>query len=188
VVTTDKNAVMRVDAATGDRMTVSDKTTGGGPRFSGASGIAVQLDGTLLVTNLSAVTYNVCYGVIDVVLWCLERAPSVMRVDPASGRRMVESGDGLAVFYGTRYSEFRQITPYAGRTGHGRSFAYPGPGVVAVESPDSFVVGVGSKVVRVQTATGQRKVLADITPLQSEGLTGARPQPFTAPAVRPATK
>ena len=71
LVVTDRElrAVVRVDPVSGNRTIVSDATTGTGPPFVSPTGIAVEADGALVVT--------------DSVL--------VVRVDPTTGDRTIVS-------------------------------------------------------------------------------------------------
>lgn len=64
-------SIFRVDPVSGDRMIVSDDTTGSGPGLSEPRGLAVEADGSLVMTDI----YH--YGVI--------------RVDPVTGDQMVVS-------------------------------------------------------------------------------------------------
>jgi streptogramin lyase len=68
-----RRAVLRVNPRTGERLVVSDDTTGSGPRFEAPTGLAIAANGSLLVTD---------GGVVD----------SVVRVHPVSGRRTLVSG------------------------------------------------------------------------------------------------
>jgi sugar lactone lactonase YvrE len=66
-------AVVRVDPVSGDRTTVSDSTTGRGPRLDFLQGIAVEATGQLVVTGFVPFQW------------------SVGRVNPVSGRRTIVS-------------------------------------------------------------------------------------------------
>ncbi len=149
VVVTDLvlDAVVHVDTATGDRMIVSDAATGTGPPLTRAMAIDAALDPTFCVF--------VCPSELCGI--CLLPAPSLVSVDPASGDRTRVSGGGSCVVV----SVSSCLTPFFGRRGGGPDF-FEMTGV-AVESPRSYLVADGDgTVMRVNSVTGRRRVLADL--------------------------
>ncbi len=65
--------IFRVDPVTGDRIIVSDDTTGSGPGLSGSIDLVVEADGSIAALDL----------------W----RKAVVRIDPVSGDRMIVSDD-----------------------------------------------------------------------------------------------
>jgi hypothetical protein len=80
-------AIFRVDLLSGDRSILSDANHGDGPNFTLPTGIAVDRDGTLIVTNAGLET---------------GKGAAVMAVDPVTGDRKIISdeqrGSGPSLF------------------------------------------------------------------------------------------
>jgi hypothetical protein len=72
------HGLVLVDPATGNRTIISDNSTGTGPTFNTTEGVAIEPDGDLLVTDLTA-------GGLG---------SRVIRVNPTTGDRTVISGPG----------------------------------------------------------------------------------------------
>ena len=152
------DAVVRVDPATGNRTSVADATTGHGPALTRAMAIDAAPDGRLVVAEVPFdPTFCVYLCPSELCGICLIPAPSLVAVDPASGDRTRVSGGGSCLVV----SISNCLTPYLGRTGSGPDLFEPTG--VAVESPGSYVVADGlGAVVRVNAATGRRRVLTDL--------------------------
>jgi hypothetical protein len=152
------DAVVRVDLATGDRSVVSDAATGRGPVLRRAMAIAAAPDGRLLVAEVPIQpTFCLYLCPSEFCGLCLLPAPSLVSVDPVSGDRTRVSGGGSCLVFGISDC----LTPFLGRKGRGPDFFEPTG--VAVESGGSYVVADGlGPVVRVDAATGRRRVLADL--------------------------
>ena len=193
--------ILRIDPVTGDRMIVSDYTTGG---HWYPFDLAIEADGSLVVVN----PYQRYYGPIVGI------SAAVLRVDPVTGDRMIVSddntgsgpdfsnplglaieADGSLVVIDAGRDAVLRVDPISGNrsivsdddTGNGPYFSNPLG--LAVEADGGLVViNTGSDaVLRVDPVTGDRSFLsfsAIGTSIEEEvvperfSLAGAYPNPF----------
>ena len=168
--------IFRVDPVTGDRMIVSDDTTGSGPGLSYSIDLVVEADSSIVALDL----------------W----RKAVIRIDPVSGDRTIVSNDttgsgpifsspaGLAVeadrsivALDLRRKAVMRIDPVTGNrmivsdgtTGSGPVFL--SPAALAIEADGSLVVAddhdlsyrVASALVRIDPVSGDRTIVSDDT-------------------------
>ena len=167
--------ILRVDPVTGDRMIVSDNTTGG---HWYPFDLAIEADGDLVVVN----PYQRYYGPIDGI------SAAVLRVDPVTGDRMIVSddntgngpdfsnplglaieADGSLVVIDAGRDAVLRVDPISGNrtivsdddTGNGPYFSNPRG--LAVEADGGLVViNTGSDaVLRVDPISGDRAIISD---------------------------
>jgi streptogramin lyase len=154
------DAVLRIDPSTGDRTVVSSADIGSGPRLLFVYAITAAADGSLLVVDNGGTQACVPFCPSELCQICLEIAPSILRVDPATGDRTKVSGGGECLTVGL----LGCVTPYLGHTGPGLPLVFATD--IAVEPTGSYVVadaGFGrAALVRVNPATGRRRTLAQL--------------------------
>jgi sugar lactone lactonase YvrE len=172
LVVTDERlqGVLRLDPASGDRVIVSDTSTGRGPAFAAPVGLAVQADGRLAVldvglaavvrvdsvsgerTIVSDATIGRGPRLITPIALALETAGHLVVLDVglvAVVRVDARSGDRTIVSDATIGRGPRLVTPTA----------------VAVEATGHLVVldSVLDAVVRVEPVSGERSIVSDAT-------------------------
>jgi hypothetical protein len=154
--------ILRIDPATGDRTTVSDKDTGGGPRLRIAWGLEVGPKGKIAaVESPGEPTLCIPFCPNPLCLACLFPAAALVKVDPESGNRRKVSGGGSCVFSIGGGCE----TPYFGAKGDGPSMLDATD--LAREAADTYVMSFSDDdgrqgVMRVNPATHERTMVVDL--------------------------
>lgn len=158
--TNEVDRILRIDPATGERTILSGASAGEGRRLGAPRGLAVEADGTLVAYDSPHDVFCVPVCPHPLCVLCLRTSGSVVRIDPVSGDRTLVSGGGTCFAAAAGCA-----TPYFGRIGRGPTLGDPGG--IAVESAESFIVGSASRVLRVDTETGDRQALTRFLPTSS---------------------
>lgn len=151
------NSVMRVDPDSGDRTVVSSKATGSGRRLGFVEDVDVASDSTVLTVDTVRPVLCLPLCPHPLCLYCLMNGPTVFAVDPVDGDRTIVTGGGTALVAG----DGTVLTPFFGRTGRGPDLDFPHG--VRAESPESCLVANWGQVLRVNTRTGRRELVASLS-------------------------
>jgi hypothetical protein len=143
--------LVRADVETGNR-TVLFEFTGWStvrPRYGDLT--TDDSDGSLFFVDRGR-TFCVC--IYYECLVCVEQAAAIQRLGPGERARRVSGG-------AIRFSTTGEPTPYFG--GKGRGPRLTAPRAVAMESSESLLVADGTRVLRVNVATGRRRLAMDLS-------------------------